>query len=60
MTKTIENLLENSGLPGPRGNLALMYSFAHNATASENDECLSFYNDTLKNSPEEFVVMCSQ
>ncbi len=58
MTKTIENLLANSGLPGPRGNLALLYSFAHNATADEIGECLAYYHDNLKNSPEEFVTMC--
>ena len=58
MTKTIENLMENSGLPGPRGNLSLMYSFAHRATEPEINECLSFYNEDLGNSPEEFVVMC--
>ena len=58
MTKTIENLLVNSGLPGPRGNLELLYSFAHSATADEIDECLVYYHDDLKNSPEEFVAMC--
>ncbi len=58
MTKTIENLLINSGLPGPRGNLELLYSFAHRATVSEIEECLAYYHDHLKNSPEEFVVMC--
>ncbi|HEX7714687.1 MAG TPA: hypothetical protein VF531_11790 [Bacillota bacterium] len=58
MTKTVENLLRNSGLPGPRGNLRLMYSFAHQATRDEINECLAFYNDKLANSPEEFVVMC--
>ncbi len=57
-TKTIENLLLNSGLPGPRGNLALLYSFAHRATAAEIEECLAYYHDHLQNSPEEFVVMC--
>ena len=54
----IDNLLKNSGLPGPRGNLSLLHSFAKNATASEINECFSFYKDDLKNSPEEFVVMC--
>ena len=55
---TIENLLKNSGLPGPRGNLELLYSFSKNATKNEVDECFSFYRDDLHNSPEEFVVMC--
>jgi hypothetical protein len=58
MTKTIENLLKNSGLPGPRGNLELLHAFAKNATANEIEECFKFYNDELYNSPEEFVVMC--
>jgi hypothetical protein len=58
MTKTIENLLVNSGLPGPRGNLELLYSFAHSATADEIDECLAYCCDDLKNSPAEFVAMC--
>ncbi len=57
-TQTIESLLLNSGLPGPRGNLELLYSFAHRATAAEIEECLAYYHDHLKNSPEEFVVMC--
>jgi hypothetical protein len=58
MSKTIKNLLKNSGLPGPRGNLELLHTFAENAAESEIDECLSYYTDSLKNSPEEFVVMC--
>jgi hypothetical protein len=58
MTKTVENLLQNSGLPGPRGNLALMYSFARQATRDEINECLAFYHEKLANSPQEFVVMC--
>lgn len=58
MMKTIENLLKNSGLPGPRGNLELMHSFSEKATESEVNECFSFYRDDLHNSPEEFVVMC--
>lgn len=58
MTKIIENLKENSGLPGPRGNLELLYSFSRKATESEVQECLSFYHDDLHNSQEEFVVMC--
>jgi hypothetical protein len=58
MTKRIEYLLKNSGLPGPRGNLTLLYSFSKDATAGEVAECLSFINDNLKNSPEEFAGMC--
>jgi hypothetical protein len=56
--KTIENLLTHSGLPGPRANLSLLYSFAKIATEKEIKECLSFYRDDLHNSPEEFVVVC--
>jgi len=58
MTEKIKNLLENSGLPGPRGNLGLMYSFAKNASLDDFNECLLYYKDDLHNSPEEFVVMC--
>jgi hypothetical protein len=58
MTKTIENLLQNSGLPGPRGNLELMYSFARQAAGDQINECLAFYDEKLANSPQEFVVMC--
>jgi len=58
MMKTIENLLKNSGLPGPRANLELLHSFSKKATESEVNECFSFYRDDLHNSPEEFVVMC--
>jgi hypothetical protein len=58
MTKTIEHLLKNSGLPGPRGNLTLLYSFIGNANDEGINECLSYYRDDLHDSPEEFVVMC--
>ena len=50
--------MRESGLPGPRGNLTLMYSFAHEATQEEADACLAYNNPELSNSPEEFVVMC--
>jgi hypothetical protein len=58
MSETIENLLLNSNLPGPRGNLELMYSFSKKASACDVEECLSYITDDLSNSPEEFVVMC--
>jgi hypothetical protein len=45
-------------LPGPRGNLELLYSFTKTASESEINECLSFYKDDLSNCPEEFVMMC--
>lgn len=54
----VQNLLKNSGLPGPRGNLELLYSFSREASESDVKECFSFYSDDLSNSPEEFVVMC--
>lgn len=58
MSQTIEHLLQNSGLPGPRSNLSLMVSFSKTATEAEVDECLSYYHDQLHNSPEEFVALC--
>lgn len=58
MSERIEHLLKNSGLPGPRGNLELLFSFAASANEQEAEECLSYYDDELDNSPEEFVVMC--
>ncbi|HPV98124.1 MAG TPA: hypothetical protein PLZ78_09880 [Spirochaetota bacterium] len=58
MSEKIRHLLKNSGLPGPRGNLELLHSFAANASEEEANECLTYYNDDLRNSPEEFVVMC--
>lgn len=58
MGKAVDNLLKNSGLPGPRGNLELLYSFSKNATQADIDECMSYYSEGLHNSPEEFVVMC--
>lgn len=58
MMKKIDTLLRESGLPGPRGNLTLMYTFAHEAAQEEADACLSYNDPELSNSPEEFVVMC--
>lgn len=58
MSETIENLLQNSNLPGPQGNLELMYSFSKKASDGEVEECLSYITDYLQNSPEEFVAMC--
>jgi hypothetical protein len=58
ITHSIEYLLANSGLPGPRSNLNLLYSFAKDATPDEVKACLSYCNNDLKNSPEEFVAVC--
>ena len=54
----IQYLLDNSNLPGPRGNLKLLYEFAEDAADDEIDECLSYINPDVSNSPEEFVCMC--
>jgi hypothetical protein len=58
MTQTIDNLLKNSRLPGPRGNLELLFSFSKTATEDEVNECLSYCVPDVRNSPEEFVAMC--
>ncbi|GAU79074.1 hypothetical protein [Fusibacter sp. 3D3] len=55
---TISYLMANSNLPGPRGNLELLYKFAHAASDEMCKECLSYNCDDLNNSKEEFVVMC--
>lgn len=55
---SIKYLLENSNLPGPRGNLELLYAFSKNADLKIADKCLSFIKEETKNSPEEFVGMC--
>lgn len=54
----IDYLLENSNLPGPRGNLELMYGFAREADAASVRACLGYIRDDTANSPEEFVGMC--
>lgn len=58
MSPVIEHLLKNSNLPGPRGNLELLYSFSKTAVKEEVSECLTFITDDVHNSPEEFVGMC--
>jgi hypothetical protein len=68
---SIAYLKEHSGLPGPRGNLELLYAFAGEAASSVAhgwpgvaawtalvDECLSAIKTDTANSPEEFVGMC--
>jgi hypothetical protein len=44
---SVDHLLKNSGLPGPRANLTLLYAFAKNATAEEVNACLTFYASKL-------------
>lgn len=55
---TIEYLLTNSNLPGPRGNLELLYLFAKAAEETTINQCLSYITADVENSPEEFVGMC--
>lgn len=54
----IKYLLENSNLPGPRGNLKLLYEFSKDADEKEIKKCIEYINPDVKNSPEEFVGMC--
>ncbi|MBN1638134.1 MAG: hypothetical protein JW866_04150 [Ignavibacteriales bacterium] len=54
----IQYLLKNSNLPGPRGNLKLLYDFSKNAKEEIIEKCLDYINPDVKNSPEEFVAMC--
>jgi hypothetical protein len=55
---TIEYLLKNSNLPGPRGNLELLYDFSRKADAEIVQQCLEYIKVDTSNSPEEFVGMC--
>lgn len=57
---TVSDLLENSNLPGPRGNLELLYQFAHFGTPDQVTACLNLnkVDQSINNSPEEFGVMC--
>lgn len=58
MDYTIDYLLKNSNLPGPRANLELLYAFSKNAPIQVIEACLAYNHESLSNSPEEFVVMC--
>jgi hypothetical protein len=55
---SIQYLKENSHLPGPRGNLELLYSFSKDATEEEINKCLIYIQNDTENSPEEFIGMC--
>lgn len=55
---TIQYLLQNSHLPGPRGNLELLYDFSRNADIEIIGKCLEYIEADTSNSPEEFVGMC--
>ena len=58
MSITTQYLLQHSGLPGPRGNLALFYEFAENPDPQGVDECLALIAEDTADSPEEFAGMC--
>jgi hypothetical protein len=58
MIYTIEYLLRNSRLPGPRGNLELLYDFARNADPGTVCGCLEYIKADTRDSPGEFVGMC--
>jgi hypothetical protein len=55
---TIPYLLENSHLPGPRGNLELLHAFATQADSESARGCLGRIQPDTADSPEEFVGMC--
>ena len=55
---TVEYLKANSNLPGPRGNLELLYKYAGQANEESISECLKEICPDTTNSPEEFVGMC--
>ncbi|MBN1875063.1 MAG: hypothetical protein JXA33_12595 [Anaerolineae bacterium] len=55
---SIDYLLDNSNLPGPRGNLELLYSFVKTADMKTVNDCLAYIDTHTGNSPEEFVGMC--
>lgn len=55
---TVQYLKDNSHLPGPRGNLELLYEFSKASTEKEINACLKVIKDDTENSPEEFVGMC--
>ena len=58
MEITVGYLLANSNLPGPRGNLELLYKFAKVALPQQVEECLSLLKPDTYNCPEEFAGMC--
>lgn len=49
-------LKQNSGLPGPRGNLELAYAVAESGTQKQFEHFLTF--DGHENTPEVFVLFC--
>ena len=55
---TVEQLKQNSHLPGPRANLELLYAFSKTATEDEIRECLTLIKNDTENSPDEFAGIC--
>ena len=55
---TLRYLRENSGLPGPRGNLELLHRFLREADDELIADCLAAIREDTRNSPEEFLGMC--
>lgn len=55
---SVEQLKQNSHLPGPRANLELLYDFSKTATEDEIRECLALIKNDTENSPDEFAGMC--
>lgn len=58
MRATLDYLLANSHLPGPRGNLELLYAFSAAPEESVVRDCLALIRGDTANSPEEFAGMC--
>lgn len=54
----LHSLRENSGLPGPRGNLELLHRFLREADEELIADCLAAIREDTRNSPEEFLGMC--
>lgn len=55
---TVAYLKEHSNLPGPRGNLELLYRFGRECDPATVQEYLHQLRDETQNSPEEFAGMC--
>jgi len=55
---TLDQLLTQSGLPGPRGNLALFYRFLKEPDPAVVESCLALVDEETADSPEEFAGMC--
>jgi hypothetical protein len=55
---SLDYLRRKSGLPGPRANLGLMYSFARKASMDDIYACLLVNSKEQKDPQDEFVLMC--